>query len=187
VPGRECACASRGAATGRNRRGSAYQLTRRSNSYSGCEASIPGLAGNFLSLRPSRARQGHSLALTFRRCAFTQGERIAFARIEVLLPIGRTAGGGGDARGLGGLAEVGEFHPPLRADLGAHVEQLCEEGQCVRWVTTQTARLTHPTSTCNGACLAHGSGLDVFEPNPSPCAQTSACLRDTIEESRIVV
>ena len=35
VPGRECACASRGAATGRNRRESAYQLTRWSNSTSG--------------------------------------------------------------------------------------------------------------------------------------------------------
>ena len=44
----------------------------------------PGSAGNLLSLRPSRAQQGHSLALAFRRCAFTQGERIAFTRIEVL-------------------------------------------------------------------------------------------------------
>jgi len=73
----------------------------------GREASIPGLAGNVLLLRPSRAQQGHSLALAFRRCAFTQGERIAFARIEVRLP-GRTAGGRGDVRCLGGLAEVAE-------------------------------------------------------------------------------
>jgi hypothetical protein len=31
------------------------------------------------------------------------------------------------------------------------------------------------------------SVLNVFEPNPSPGAQASACLRDTIEELRIVL
>jgi hypothetical protein len=72
-----------------------------------CEASIPGLAGNILLLRPWRAQQGHSLALAFRRCAFTQGERIAFARIEALLPA-RTASGRLDVRCLGGLAEVAQ-------------------------------------------------------------------------------
>ena len=41
VPKRECACATRGAAIGRNRRESAYQ----------CEVSIPGLRGNILLLR----------------------------------------------------------------------------------------------------------------------------------------
>ncbi len=49
-----------------------------------CEASIPGSAGNIMSLRPSRAQQGHSLALAFQRCAFTQ-RTFAFACIEVAL------------------------------------------------------------------------------------------------------
>jgi len=63
VPGRERACAGRAeAATGRNWRESTYPR----------EASIPGLAGNILLLHPRRAQQGRSLALAFRRSAFTR-------------------------------------------------------------------------------------------------------------------
>jgi hypothetical protein len=41
----------------------------------------------------------------------TPSERIVFLCIEVPLPIGRTSGGGGDARGLGGLTDM--FEDPL--------------------------------------------------------------------------
>jgi hypothetical protein len=64
-----------------------------------------GLAGNVLSLHPLRAKQGHSLALSFRRCPLARMS--ACARIEVLLP-GEDRGRRSDARCLCGLAEVGE-------------------------------------------------------------------------------
>jgi len=48
-----------------------------------CEASIPGLAGNLLSLRPSRAQQGQSLALAFRRFSFTRWSNSYSTRVEV--------------------------------------------------------------------------------------------------------
>ena len=86
----------------------------------------------------------------------------------------------------GGLAAVSRNPPSGRRRIKVRVGV----SSCVRSANALArTRALRPAfrSSRSPLARAHGSRLDVFEPNSSTFAQASACLRDTIEESRIVL